>query len=889
MSITSPNLDDRTWTQLVESARQRIRERCPGWTDLSPSDPGMVLVEVFAFLTEAMIYRINRVPEKAYIEFLRLLGVQRQSPSAARVRLRFSQTKPVGAEVVVPRSTEVTMKREGASGRTISFRTLVETRLTPDRPTGEVDALECESVEAERLGEGTGLPGLTLRLHKAPVIADSGERDPPDLVVAVEAGDEAVDRADRIEHGDRVFRRWQEVRYFSEADSSYCYVADRFSGTITFAPAVERLAEEAREVLPGPVGPVTAEAAAFALAAVPKAGREIRAWYRRGGGSAGNVGAGKLTVLKPAIPGLDVTNPEAAAGGLDEETMENALLRGPLELRALHRAVTATDYELLARAASGGVNRVRAVTKAALWAHAVPGTVQVLLVPNLPPSHDPNQAVTPELLAGLESDEILSQVRQSLDRRRPLGTRCEVTFAPMKAVRVKARVVVPPDADRAEMRRRVLGRLNRSISPVRLDASSPGWRFGEPLHVSHVYDVCLSEPRVRYVEQVVLSVDQAPASETTCIVRDPHQTRTWYAGAGDKLFRTMNDGEGWDLVRQFAGERVLLVRSHERQPGTLAVLTRGGESAAGEDHVYITQDAGEHWRLQWRPESGFTLRDLAWVRREDLDLLMIASNKGVYQVPVDGTPERVSIAGDESPAAYATAATIDARGATMVAVALEVLPETKGGVFLSREGGVSGTFQLLGGKSDAERRNDIRVLAFQQIGSTTRLWAGTEAIGNQPGDGCLSWDVDAAKPVESRRGAGWKSGSCRALAFWGKWALAATHHGGVVSLDAEQSGAAWSEKPPECGLPRISDRDDFEPLAGVAARSGDTVILACGRNGIFRSLDEGARYAYISPLTFTEKVTLPPNGLFCSLEHDVEVVHQSADGSIDVDEGDKRE
>jgi hypothetical protein len=215
MSITSPNLDDRTWTQLVEAARQRIRERCPGWTDLSPSDPGIVLVEVFAFLTEAMIYRINRVPEKAYIEFLRLLGVQRQSPSAARVRLRFTQTKPVGAEVVIPRNTEVTLKREGGSGRTISFRTLVETRLTPDRPTGEVDALDCEYVEAERLGEGTGIPGLTLRLHKPPVIADSGERDPPDLVVAVEAGDEEVDRADRIEYGDRVFRRWQEVRYFS--------------------------------------------------------------------------------------------------------------------------------------------------------------------------------------------------------------------------------------------------------------------------------------------------------------------------------------------------------------------------------------------------------------------------------------------------------------------------------------------------------------------------------------------------------------------------------------------------------------------------------------------------------------------------------------------------
>ena len=93
MPLQPPNLDDRTFDQLVEEARNRILTSCPAWTDLSPSDPGMMLLELFAHLTETMIYRLNRVPEKAYTEFLRLIGVCIHPPAAASVMLRFSRTQ----------------------------------------------------------------------------------------------------------------------------------------------------------------------------------------------------------------------------------------------------------------------------------------------------------------------------------------------------------------------------------------------------------------------------------------------------------------------------------------------------------------------------------------------------------------------------------------------------------------------------------------------------------------------------------------------------------------------------------------------------------------------------------------------------------------------------
>ncbi len=114
MPLPIPNLDDRTFDELLEEARRRIRQSCPDWEDLSPNDPGMVLVELFAHLTEAMIYRLNRVPQKVYAEFLNLIGVQRTPPAAAGVTLQFTRREPLDDAQVVPRGTRVTRRARKA-------------------------------------------------------------------------------------------------------------------------------------------------------------------------------------------------------------------------------------------------------------------------------------------------------------------------------------------------------------------------------------------------------------------------------------------------------------------------------------------------------------------------------------------------------------------------------------------------------------------------------------------------------------------------------------------------------------------------------------------------------------------------------------------------------
>ena len=83
MPLPVPHLDDRDFARLLEDARALIPSRSPEWSDFTPGDPGMVLLELFAFLTDTMLFRLNRLPEKAYVAFLNLIGVQLEPPMAA--------------------------------------------------------------------------------------------------------------------------------------------------------------------------------------------------------------------------------------------------------------------------------------------------------------------------------------------------------------------------------------------------------------------------------------------------------------------------------------------------------------------------------------------------------------------------------------------------------------------------------------------------------------------------------------------------------------------------------------------------------------------------------------------------------------------------------------
>src|SRR4051812_29566156 len=93
--IDPPNLDDRSWQDIVDECRALIPRYAPEWTDHNPSDLGIALMELFAWLVEGMIYRLNRVPEKNFIEFLNLLGISRDPATPASVFLTYSTANAV--------------------------------------------------------------------------------------------------------------------------------------------------------------------------------------------------------------------------------------------------------------------------------------------------------------------------------------------------------------------------------------------------------------------------------------------------------------------------------------------------------------------------------------------------------------------------------------------------------------------------------------------------------------------------------------------------------------------------------------------------------------------------------------------------------------------------
>lgn len=862
MPLPSPNLDDRTFEQLVLSARERIVQTCPGWTDLTPHDPGMVLVEVFAHLTETMIYRLNRLPEKAYVEFLRLIGVKLQPPAAAGVQLTFSVQAPAARPVEIPAGTRVTTSRASGGAPPVVFTTTAATRIEAGQTQATALAYHVERVEAELVGRGTGRPGLTVQLKRPPVVAPTGSG--LDLVIGVEALPSELDaRAPARRQGDKTFRIWREVDAFTDTGADpFVYVADRMAGTITFAPALQSLdAAGALEVAPK------------ALAAVPLRDRDICAWYSHGGGPDGNLAPGALTTLKDPIPGVTVTNEGPAVGGRAAESLENALLRGPQELQSLRRAVTARDFELLALRSSSGMARAKALAQAQLWRHAPAGTVEVLLVPDLPPAvRGPrDEGVTAATLRAHQTEVARARIQAELDERGTVGTNRVVSWARCKTAAVKARVVAHRAEDLGALRERLIERLYRTINPLPSAARPGGWRFGQALRASNVYDILLSEPGVSYVDQVRLVVDEVP-SAVRALAADRFQPYTWYAGSGEQLFRTVDDGDGWELAGVFPGEDVDGVEAHPTLPGLLAVSARlTGD--ANRSRLHVSSDCGESWLPATQTLDA--VEDMAWTLREGVPVLLLATRVGLFELAMQPGARPLQVVVDSSNqdlGFWAVAASTDFRGVTSVAVAAM----EAGGVWLSPSGGRRETFKPIGLKDQ-----DVRVLEVQHDGPRSFLWAGLAAAsGADPGKGCQSYELlGASAPTGGWKAfdKNWDGGSCLSIATAGALVYAGTHRAGVLWLDSSREGVSWRRPDVGSGLPLREKERLFQPVPALAAFGERGLVLAGGPGGVVRSTT-AEHYEPCTQREFTEKVTLPPTWLFCSGQHEIEVVPDAAQG-----------
>lgn len=133
MSIPLPNLDDRRWAELVEEARALIPVYAPEWTDHNIHDPGITLIELFAWLTEANIYSINRIPDRHKRKFLSLIGISPQPPCPSHTVLGFSLHDKDNKTQLFSLPATVEFSGNSPSGERVQFRTLTEITPAPVR------------------------------------------------------------------------------------------------------------------------------------------------------------------------------------------------------------------------------------------------------------------------------------------------------------------------------------------------------------------------------------------------------------------------------------------------------------------------------------------------------------------------------------------------------------------------------------------------------------------------------------------------------------------------------------------------------------------------------------------------------------------------------------
>jgi hypothetical protein len=107
MPLTTPNLDDRRYQDILDEALARIPVYTPEWTNFNKSDPGVTLIEVFSFMTESLLYRCNQIPERNHLKFLQLLNIPLQPASSAQGLVTIGNDKAPLQTVTLNQGVEV--------------------------------------------------------------------------------------------------------------------------------------------------------------------------------------------------------------------------------------------------------------------------------------------------------------------------------------------------------------------------------------------------------------------------------------------------------------------------------------------------------------------------------------------------------------------------------------------------------------------------------------------------------------------------------------------------------------------------------------------------------------------------------------------------------------
>lgn len=177
MPLELPVLDDRNYEQLLDDAKRRIPSHTPEWTNFDvESDPGITLVQLFVLLTDLLLYRANRIPERNRLKFLQLLGVPLQAAAAAEgiVAIR-NERGPVQALSLKPGVAVMAgnvrfLTRNGLTVLPVEGQVYYKRPIDADSPRHAELTLQFDAVRQARLAQaaatGAPTPEIDLRFYE---------------------------------------------------------------------------------------------------------------------------------------------------------------------------------------------------------------------------------------------------------------------------------------------------------------------------------------------------------------------------------------------------------------------------------------------------------------------------------------------------------------------------------------------------------------------------------------------------------------------------------------------------------------------------------------------------------------------------------------------------
>lgn len=102
----SIKIDKRRFSELFALLKERVPHYTPKWAASDKNDPGVALLKIFSYINEMVIHHYNQVPDKNFIAFLDMLGIELLPAQSSRVPLTFKLAKGTDKEILIPDRTQ---------------------------------------------------------------------------------------------------------------------------------------------------------------------------------------------------------------------------------------------------------------------------------------------------------------------------------------------------------------------------------------------------------------------------------------------------------------------------------------------------------------------------------------------------------------------------------------------------------------------------------------------------------------------------------------------------------------------------------------------------------------------------------------------------------------